>query len=280
MSDNPHDQLKEIVQQPGAPLGLARGALQIARLEYPDLDVDAYLEQIRILADRVKRGCAKGSGDRQRLQQLNRVLFYEFGLSPNNDDYYEPGNSYLNRVLDERKGIPISLSVIYIETGRLAGLDLEGVSFPGHFLVRANLDGVVVTLDAFARGSELSAADLDAHVRQIPALRRVKSQGLAQLLENASTADILLRMLRNLGAILLQSGKLEKALDHIEASLAIDPTQAVEIRNRGLILEQLECFSSAIQDLQRYLQLVPNAEDAHAMQGKIVALQKNRTQLH
>ncbi|MCG2633499.1 MAG: tetratricopeptide repeat protein [Gammaproteobacteria bacterium] len=280
MSNNPCDQLRKIVGQPEAPLSLARGALQIARLEYPDLPVEAYLDQLQILAETVNRRCAKTSGARARLQQLNHVLFHEFGLAPNSDNYYDTDNSYLNRVLDERTGIPISLSVIYIETGRLAGLDLEGVSFPGHFLVRANLDGQTAIIDAFAHGSQLDDATLAAELKHNPALRGLNAPGLARLLAPASIEEILTRMLRNLGAILLQAGALEKALTHTEASLAIDPGQPLEIRNRGLIFEKLECFNSALNDLTAYLQTAPAAEDAPAMQQKIIELQKKAAQLH
>jgi len=280
MPNDPHEQLKRVVREPGAPLSLARGALEIARLHYPKLSVERYLERIRGLAEWVDGRCAGTEDPAVKLQQLNQVLFYEYGLAPNNDDYYSPDNSYLNRVLDERKGIPVTLSILHIETGRLLGLDLHGISFPGHFLVRANLNDQQVILDPFNRGSEVSDKQLTIELRRNPLLQRLQRRETAQLLTNTATQEVLIRVLRNLVAIWLQAGKPEQALHHINAALEIKPDQPLELRNRGLVYEQLECFNSALEDLQRALILDPASEEHEMIKQKIATLQKKVRPLH
>src|SRR4029079_14604952 len=142
--------------------GLAEGALLIAAEEYDNLDVGDYLRRVDAMGTTLRQRPREDISTSDALVALNRYVFEELGFSGNADDYYDPRNSYLNDVIDRKLGIPITLSVVYMEVGRRVGLPLEGVSFPGHFLVRVQVRGGVLVLDPFAGGLPQSEADLRA----------------------------------------------------------------------------------------------------------------------
>ncbi|HEB80915.1 MAG TPA: hypothetical protein ENI71_03450, partial [Chromatiales bacterium] len=144
---------------------LARGALEIARLEYPDLDPDAYLWRLDDYAERVR--AAGGAGLTDQVLALNRILFREEGYAGNLEEYYDPRNSFLNEVMDRRLGLPITLSIVYLEVGRRVGLPVEGVSFPGHFLVKLPVQGGALVLDPFDAGRSLDEEDLQEQLTQV-----------------------------------------------------------------------------------------------------------------
>jgi regulator of sirC expression with transglutaminase-like and TPR domain len=154
------DRFAELLARDEAEIDLARACLMIAEDAYPALDVDGYLGEIERLAVRLRGRLPSGEGVEGRVLALNRFLFDELGYSGNADHYYDPRNSYLNEVLDRRTGIPITLSILYLELGWRVGLALEGVSFPGHFLVRLRLRGAMLVLDPFSGGETQSEADL------------------------------------------------------------------------------------------------------------------------
>lgn len=139
---------------------LARASLMIAEDAYPGLDVEHYLGEFERLAQRLREQLPQPHGAEERIVALNQFLFDELGFWGNTDDYYDPRNSYLNEVMDRRTGIPISLAVVYMELGRRIGLPLEGVSFPGHFLVRLRLRGRMLVLDPFTGGAPQSEDEL------------------------------------------------------------------------------------------------------------------------
>jgi regulator of sirC expression with transglutaminase-like and TPR domain len=153
----PHPLFSELVSQPEEKLDLARAALAIALPAYPELDIERSVEKIAALAVRVERR-AGGEPDTFRLlAAMNLVLFSEEGLRGNSEDYYDPKNSFLNEVLERKTGIPITLSVLYMEVGRRAGLTLQGVGFPGHFLVKCPAEDLVI--DPFRQGEVTPAGD-------------------------------------------------------------------------------------------------------------------------
>ncbi len=225
-------------------------ALLLARIEYPTLDVRPYLNQLDALGREASQRVA-AAPESQRVQALNRLLFDDLRFTGNRDHYSDPRNSFLNEVLDRRTGIPISLSVVYMEVARRAGLQAEGVNFPGHFLVRC--EGLII--DAFHGGAILSEDACRVLLRRHEGEDAVLEPHLSG---HASKRQILARMLVNLKQVYVQMNSFPQARDITELLLAIDPTATNELRDRGLIAYHLNDFSSALRDLQTYLALSPS----------------------
>ena len=260
---------------------LARGALLIAAHEYPDLDVEAWLARLGDMADALRRRLRPDISPSDRLIALNHYLFEDLGFRGNAADYYDPRNSYLNDVIERRLGIPISLSVLYIDVGRRLGLPLEGVSFPSHFLVKCPLRAGVLVLDPYAQGASLST---QARRRRLGADVQAPAQGDAELLKTmlrtASVPEILARMLRNLRAIYLHHGALDKALWAADRIIALLPDAAAEYRERGSIWLELECFRAALADFVTYARLAPQAAEAEGIAATIADLQQRAARLN
>lgn len=258
---------------------VAEVALTIALAEYPNLNIDYYMQQLDELAAKVRLYVSPQQSMIEQLYYLNHVLFQEEGFTGNQEDYYNPCNSFLNDVLDTRSGIPITLSIIYLEVGQRLGLPLEGVSFPGHFLVKLPVGEGEIILDPFLKGASLDETELLSRLRQNYG-QNVNSELLIFLLEGASFSDILVRLLRNLKAIYLQNKEYEKVLVILSQMLIVEPELSEAWRDRGLLHEQLECLHSAQYDLQQYLQRNPKAEDADLMRLRLSALQAQAAYLH
>src|ERR671929_385219 len=161
---------QKLLAQDDARIDLAHACLMIAQDAYPELALERYLGDIERMAMRLRSRMPQTAGAEERVAALNEFLFEELGYCGNTEEYYDPRNSYLNEVMDRRTGIPITLAVLYIVLGRRIGLPLEGVSFPGHFLVRLRLRARVLVLDPFAGGAPQSEADLRERLaRVIPA---------------------------------------------------------------------------------------------------------------
>lgn len=261
-----------IVKQSEENLNLAEAALLIAADEYPNLDIDSYLGKLDDLAQAVRGTMPSEAGLEETVVALNNFLFIEQGFTGNGSDYYDPRNSFLHEVLDRKLGIPITLSILYLEIGQRLGLPLEGVSFPGHFLVKCATDEGDVVLDPFWGGVPLSEDDLRDRLEETCGKPQAASAPLAPLLSAAGKKETLVRMLRNLKGIYMQAGDLIKALTVIDRVLQIRPDLPEEIRDRGHVYDQLECFRPAAADLARYLSLAPGADDAADVQHRLVEL--------
>lgn len=273
-------ELKLLIDRPEDEIDLAQAALCIARLEYPELDVQAYLDRLNRLAAELSAQLPADSTSADKILALNQFLFDEQGFSGNFDEYYDPRNSFLNDVLDRKLGIPITLSILYLELGRRIGLPLEGVSFPGHFLVKLPVDGGDIVLDPFAGGVSLSEEDLETQLETLYGEQQQAALSLAPLLSSADKREILLRVLRNLKGIYLGARRLQKALAVAEAILALAPDEPGEIRDRGMLFDQLECFRPALADYQRYLTLDPEAREAESIRARIIELRDAVEHLH
>ena len=270
---------RELIDRPEEQIDLAEAALLIAKNANHDLDVGRYLARIDQLADAVSARLSKSATDSERIIALNRFLFEEQGFGPNVDDYYDLRNSFLNEVLERKVGIPISLSIVYMEVGRRIGLELHGVSFPGHFLVKCKLNEGTVILDPFGGGISLSLHDLQQRLRDARG-GEVSRAIVASMLVSASKKEILARMLRNLKAIYLEKRDHHQALSLMEWIIALSPTDASQVRDRGLIYLQLECFRAALEDLQRYLTLAPDADDVVEIRRRVVELHQAAARLN
>jgi len=258
-------------------IDLARACLMIAQDAYPGLDVDRYLGEIERMAIRLRARMPQANAAEEKVVALNQFLFDDLGYWGNTDDYYDPRNSYLNEVIDRKTGTPISLAILYMELGRRIGLPLEGVSFPGHFLVRLRLRGGTLVLDPFAGGMPQSEAELRER------LQRVIPEGAAggvapgelpldQFLEAASNRQILARVLRNLKGIYREKDKPERMLEVLNRMLVVAPDASSELRDRGYVYQRLECWRPALKDLSDYVEREPEAPDLDDVRVKLMEL--------
>jgi len=248
------------------PIDLARAALAIAREEYPQLDESRYLRALDGFSHQVLRGLPAGASAERRVGRLNAVLFHELGFAGNQGDYYDPRNSFLNEVIDRRSGIPITLSLVYLEVGRRCGLRVDGVSFPGHFLCKVSLDEGELIVDAFNRGQLLGLAELK---RRFASAVGDAARFDPRLLRAARPKEILARMLQNLRSIYLERDDLPRALSAVDRQLLLQPDDVRVLRDRARLCEQLGGAEAAAADLETVLHLDPDAGDAAALRARV-----------
>jgi regulator of sirC expression with transglutaminase-like and TPR domain len=258
-------------------IDLARACLMIAQDAYPGLDVERYLGEIERMAHRLRGRVAQEQGAEERVVALNQFLFDDLGYWGNTEDYYDPRNSYLNEVLERRTGIPLTLSILYMELGRRIGLPLQGVSFPGHFLVRLRLRRGTLVLDPFSGGAPQSEDELRQRLqRVIPEGATdnvpVAALPLDQFLEPAGNRQILARLLRNLKGIYREADKPQSMLDVLNRMVLVAPDASAELRDRGIVYQRLECYRAALQDLKDYAEREPDAPDQDEVRVRLMEL--------
>jgi regulator of sirC expression with transglutaminase-like and TPR domain len=261
--------------RPDAEIPLDEAALCIAAERYPGLNVGAYLARLDLLADGARCGVERASTDAQRVAALNRYLFREEGFGGNHEDYDDPRNSFLNEVLDRRTGIPISLTVVYVEVARRLRMPVRGVGFPGHFLAKY-VARPEILIDPF-HGHVIGEAECAARLR---ALAGDDVSFDRRLLDPTSKREILARMLRNLKLRYVATGELERALACSERIVLLRPDAADELRDRGLLFLRLECFQPALADLERYVDLDPRDPAAPAIRERLPELRRQVAGIH
>ncbi len=249
-----------MMEKPEHEVPLTEAALLIACTEYPKLNIVAQLDRFRNLAGRLKRGSLASPSD--NILAINQLLYGEEGFAGNEDEYDDPRNSYLNDVLDSKKGIPITLSLVYMEVAKLNHLRVEGVGFPGHFLVKYIAPDREIYLDPYHSGAVLTHNDcLDRLRAQYGAEAEMKAEFLA----TSTPKQILARMLNNLKGSYFRRHQYERVLTLIEMSLAIDPTSLDPLRDRGMVYLQMNRYRQAAADFKAYLSLCskddPGAKD-------------------
>lgn len=247
------------VNQVDEKISLAKAGLFYAQAEYPNLDVENYLSILAVMAKDIKERLPAERYPLKIVKTINNYLFNDLGYRGNNKNYYDPRNSFLNDVIDRCTGIPITLSVIYLEIAKRLDFPMAGIGMPGHFLIRPIFEESGIFVDAFNQGEILFEQDCSAKLEQLyqkPVT--LKSHFLAPV----SNRHILVRMLTNLKYIYLSNNQLSKSLDVISGILMLFPDNPKELRDRGLIYYQLDRPQQAYQDLEDYLAILPNAEDA------------------
>lgn len=274
------DRFRAAVLRDDRELDLAEAALLIALDDYPDLDTRACLAEIESLGHTLGKRLPADFSPLHRVIALNRYLFVELGFHASVDDYYDPGNNLLNVVLERRAGIPITLSILYLEVGRRIGLRLHGVSFPGHFLVKLPTAEGDLILDPYGKGRSLSESELRRRLGELAHDIDPAQLPLQPFLASVSKREILARMLRNLKGIHLQRDALQQALSMMNRILIVTPGAGHEWRDRGLLFERLECTHAALTDLETYLELEPAAEDAAEIRLRIAELRLGCPPLH
>lgn len=250
------------IQQPDAQISLAASALYIAQEEYPELDVAEYLNALDVMAVEVEEDLPTERYPLRIIKTLNQYFYDDLGYTGNTSDYYDPRNSFLNEVIDRRTGIPITLSLVYLEVARRLDFPMVGVNMPGHFLIRPEFEDVGIFVDAFNQGEILFEQDCEARLAQI--------YGRSMPLQPSFTAPVshrqlLSRMLTNLKLIYIDRKDLPRTLAVVERLLLLSPDAVLELRDRGLIYYQMGYKSKASQDLDLYLAMLPNADDANVI---------------
>lgn len=270
----PHpERFARMVAGDDAAINLAEAALLIAAEEYRALDIHHYLAILDDMAATLKRRLRADISQADTILALNRFLFDEHGFSGDAANYYDARNSFLNEVLDRKRGIPITLAVVYIEIARRIGLPVHGVAFPAHFLVKCPLREGTVVLDPYAKGASLSFDELRQRIKALRNGTEPTKSMVAAMLAAASNKEILTRMLRNLKGIYSHHKEWMKALTATDRIISVMPETAEEYRDRGIIYLNLECFRAALFDFQAYLRMLPVARDAETVRQKVVELQ-------
>lgn len=252
-------------------IDLIRSALVIARMEYPALDIEKYAGRIERMSRRAA-ALAAGMGASGIRATLNRVMFEESNLRGNREDYYDPRNSFLNDVLDRGLGIPITLSIIYMEVARRVGFLLAGVGMPGHFLLKHyGDDGQETLIDCFNRGDILSRQDCQSRLDEIysgeMALR-------PEFLHPISRRQILTRMLNNLKTVYLSTRNFRKALPIADLILVIHPRSAEDVKQRALLRYSMGMHALAAEDLDEYLKISPTASDSEEVRQMSLSIRR------
>ncbi|WP_041237747.1 SirB1 family protein [Gloeothece citriformis] len=247
------------VTQPDHQINLAKACLLIASQEYPTLDLEEYLNALDTMGQEIEERLPASSYPLKIIQTINDYLFKDLGFKGNTTDYYDPRNSFLNDVIDRRIGIPITLSVVYLELAKRLNFPMVGIGMPGHFMIRPDFEEAGIFVDVFNRGEILFEQDCEQRLQQVYQ-QPVKLE--PHFLDAVTNQQILGRILTNLKYIYLNRQEFSKTLKTIEQILLIFPNHPLELRDKGLIYYQLGQWEKASQDLKIYLALLPDAQDA------------------
>ena len=247
------------VSEENKTIDLAKASLYYAQTEYPNLNIQKYLDYLDRTAAEINKSMTQERYPLQIIKAINHYLFERFNFQGNHQDYYSPENSYLNRVIEQKKGIPITLSVVYLEIAKRLNFPMVGIGMPGHFLIRPDFENAGIFVDVFNQGEILFEQDCEAKLRQLYQKEvRLKPHFLAPV----NNHQILARMLNNLKQIYLHQRQFDKVLSIVEGILMIFPHNPYEIRDRGLLRYEMARWQEATQDLKFYLDTVPDAEDS------------------
>ena len=259
------------INRPDEQIDLARASLYFAQAEYPDLNVQNYLDILETIALEIEFQLPEERYPLKVIQTINNYLFKHLNFQGDRQNYYNPDNSFLNKVIEREVGIPISLSVIYLAIAKRLNFPMVGIGMPGHFLIRPEFDGTGIFVDAFNQGEILFEQDCqdrlnDTYQQQV----ELKPGWLAPV----SNKQILARMLNNLKFIYLHRRQVDKALSIISGILKIFPDNISEVRDRGLLYYQLNRWDEAVLDLEYFLEISPHSDDAPML--KILIEKMNR----
>ena len=244
-------------------INLAAAALYIAQEEYWEMDASFYLERLDQMAMEVRPRLPKGRYPLKIIQVINEYLFEELNFSGNSADYYDPDNSYLNCVIDRRLGIPITLSLLYLEIARRLRFPMVGVGVPGHFLIRPVVDDMTVLVDPFHAGETIFLEDCKQRFHQ---QFGAEAQWKDEFLSGVFPKAFLARMLMNLRLIYLNNESFKKAIATMDKLLILMPNEPKLMRDRGLLHYELKNYERAQQDLAGYLRSHPRASDKSEIQ--------------
>ena len=276
--DRTHDDpFFSIAQCNDAEIDLGLGALLIAKDAYPELDTSTYMEQLSRMALEVKEQIGETTEPSRQIAQLNHYLFEEKAFKGNQDDYYNPRNSYLNDVLERKLGIPITLSVVYIETSKRIGLPIAGVGFPGHFIVKHQGDHLETYIDPFHGGRILSD---DTLREQLETVFQQPTPLQPEFLRQVSNREILARILRNLKQIYFKEKAYARAISASERITLLLPDFAQEHQDLGYLYYKTHAYGKSLTSFQEYLRISGNAPDRAEIEENIGLLRKQVARLN
>ena len=277
-SDSPaRARFAAIAALPDERIDVAEAALWVAAEAQPRIDVGAYRGKLVAVAGRASRRVAAARGIADRVAKLARFLHDEERLRGNEADYYDPRNSFLSDVLDRGLGIPITLSIVWVDVARRLGLEAAGVGFPGHFLVQvASDDGSELLVDPF-HGRLVDLSDCEALLARAAGPRARVDIGM---LRPAAPREILMRLLRNLKHAHAQRDEFAAAVACCDRLLLLQPDDPIELRDRGLLLRGEGAWTPAVADLEHYLARVPAAADGAEIRALIAALRQQIARLN
>lgn len=247
------------VNQPDKDIDLARAALFFAHAEFPNLDIEKYLDVLDQIAQEIEVQLNPERYPLKVIKTINNHLFNHYNFRGNQENYYDPANSFLHLVLERKLGIPISLSVVYLAIAQRLHFPMVGIGMPGHFLIRPEFEEVGIFVDPFNRGEILFEADCQARLDETYHSQVVLNPSW---LAPVSKKQILSRMLNNLKFIYLHRREVDKALSAMSAMVQIFPENVEEIRDRGLLYYQTKRWDEAILDLKYFLKVAPDSDDA------------------
>lgn len=259
---------------------LAQRVLELAIDEYPELDVSLYSSIVRRYIADIRATLDVRSSTIQVIKAINYYLFYEQGFSSSDDNYYDPRNSFMNEVLDRKTGVPLLIGVLYLELGRGLGLNMEGINFPGQFLVRVREGSCELIINPYQGGALLNHDDLNEQLRDMYGDNAPTVESSPQLVEAATDKEVIIRILTNLKNIYSSNGNIYKLLLIMDRIIAIDPESPHELLDRAMIYEELDYARQAVQDYQRYLELSPDSDDVEEIQSVIRDLEGKVGYLH
>ena len=256
---------------------LLEAAISLAQDEYPELDVQQVLSDVDQLQARLKRRVPADASALQKLRLLGQFFFRDLGFGGNVNDYYDPDNSYLNAILKTRRGIPISLAVLWLELAQGLGLNARGVAFPGHFMVKVNLPKGQVVIDPFT-GQSLSREELSERLepfRKQRGLDESLDAPLGLYLQSAPPRDIISRMLRNLKEIHKTQEDWQRLIAVTNRLIVLHPDAWAEYRDRGLALAVQGQAALAVPDLEKYLAHAEDAPDLDVVAMRVANLRQS-----
>ncbi|MCZ8076356.1 MAG: tetratricopeptide repeat protein [Paucibacter sp.] len=259
-----------------AGLNLLEAAASLAQDEHPDLDVQAVLSEVDALGLRLRQRLPADASAQSKLRSLCRYFYEELGFAGNVNNYYERDNSFIHQVLATRRGIPISLAVVFLELATQLGLRAQGLAFPGHFLVRISMGNGELILDPF-NGQSLSCSRLDEMLQAFRGSTGLQGEvdlPVDLFLQPTPPRDILARMLRNLKEIHRAAQDWTRLLAVQQRLVILLPHSALERRDRGLVLESLGHWPAAAEDLEAYLAQEPKALDGPMLQERLARLRE------
>ena len=247
------------INQPEEDIDLAKAALYWAMTEYPHLDPEIYLKTLDTMGEELRQQLPKNFYPLKIIQSINNYMFEQLKFRGNSQNYYDPSNSFLNQVIERRTGIPITLSLVYLELASRIDFPMVGIGMPGHFLIRPSFEEAGIFIDVFNGGELMFELDCEEKLQQIYQ-KPIKLE--SAFLPVVSKKQLLVRMLTNLKFIYINSNSILKALSTVEFILSVFPDNAQELRDRGLIYYHLGELDKSAQDLELYLTMVPNASDS------------------
>ncbi|NOT32760.1 MAG: tetratricopeptide repeat protein [Candidatus Eisenbacteria bacterium] len=273
MSDRGHIRadFERLVKGPEDSLDLARAALLVAAESDPNVDIDAQLHTLESWASELRARLQPDWNNLQKLARLRNFVYEELGFRGEHRDYYSPKNSLLHEVIQNRTGIPLTLSIVFMELGWRIGMPLEGVGFPSHFLVRLAGEPGDLLLDPYRDGCSVSLEECRGMLEQASGGRLSFDEAL---LASTSKRETIVRLLMNLKGAYLRANRDEEALLAVDRLLVIHPGDPNEVRDRGLLLYRLRRYGSAFDALRNYLEARPEAEDRESIAQHLDALRR------